>query len=74
MDEGEAQSSSTTCLRCSGDLEFLGTREFHEGGRWGVLGDLAELFVNRERLDVYACPSCGHVEFFLDGVGEAAPK
>ena len=72
MNDAEAQP--TTCLRCETELEFLGTKDFHEGTRWGFLGDLEELFVNRERLDLYACPSCGHVEFFLDGVGEAAAE
>lgn len=28
------------------------------------------LFENREHFDVYVCPRCGRVEFFLDGVGE----
>jgi len=35
-----------------------------------VLGDLGELFVNKERFDVYCCPRCGRVEFFVDGIGE----
>ena len=72
MDDVEVQP--TLCVRCEGELKFLGTKEFHEGARWGFLGDFTELFVNRERLDVYACPNCGRVEFFLDGVGEAAPE
>ncbi len=62
---------SLNCLRCDVALEHVGTKRFHEGARWGVLGELGELFVKRERFDVYACPRCGHVEFFLDGVGEA---
>ncbi len=72
MDDADVQP--TLCLRCEAELEFLGTKEFHEGARWGFLGDLTELFVNRERLDVYGCPNCGRVEFFLDGVGEATPE
>lgn len=60
-----------TCLRCPGTLEHLGTRRFHEGTNWGVLGELGELFVKREQFDIYACPRCGKVEFFVDGVGEA---
>jgi hypothetical protein len=43
----------------------VGSKEFHEGSRWGVIGNLGELFVNKEALDMYACPSCGKVEFFL---------
>lgn len=61
---------SLSCLRCQTTLEHVGTKRFHEGARWGVLGELGELFVKRDRFDVYACPRCGHVEFFLDGVGE----
>jgi hypothetical protein len=45
-------------------------RNFHEGTRWGLLGELGELFVNRESFDIYVCPRCGRVEFFVDGVGE----
>jgi hypothetical protein len=58
------------CQRCERELDFVGTKAFHEGTRWGALGDLGELFVNRERFDVYVCPRCGRVEFFVDGIGE----
>lgn len=58
------------CARCAASLEYYGTKKFHEGTRVGVFGELAELFQNRESFDVYVCPRCGRVEFFLDGVGE----
>jgi hypothetical protein len=58
------------CLRCSHDLEHLGTKRFHEGTNWGLLGEIGEIFVKREQFDVYACGRCGHVELFVDGVGE----
>jgi hypothetical protein len=66
----ERPASSINCLRCNQELEHLGTKDFHEGTNWGVLGGLGELFVARDRFDVYACPRCGRVEFFVDGVGE----
>ena len=60
-----------TCPRCRVTLDFVGTRHFHEGTRaFDVLGGLWELFKNRERFDVYVCPRCGRVEFFVDGLGE----
>ena len=61
------------CARCETPLRFFGTKRFHEGSRqYGFwLGDLGELFVNREAFDVYACPLCGKVEMFVDGLGEA---
>jgi len=60
------------CPRCATMLQYVGTKKFHEGSRgWGFfLGDLGELFVNREHFDVYVCPRCGRVELFIDGIGE----
>jgi hypothetical protein len=64
--------SKAQCLRCQRPLAYLGTREFHEGTRaWPfLLAELGELFVNREEFQLFACPRCGHVEFFVEGVGE----
>lgn len=55
------------CLRCSTRMKLLRRMRFHEGSRaWPfILGELGELFVNRETFDAYACPGCGKVEFFL---------
>lgn len=64
------EPATLNCLRCPTAMEFVGTRKFHEGTRWGAFGELGELFVNRERFDVYLCPRCGRVELFVDGVGE----
>jgi DNA-directed RNA polymerase subunit RPC12/RpoP len=58
------------CPRCDTELAFMGTRDFHEGTRWGALGDLGELFVNKQHFDVYVCNRCGRVEMFVDGIGE----
>jgi hypothetical protein len=66
----DRQPDPMDCSRCDTRLEFVGTKKFHEGTRWGVLGELAELFTNREHFDVYVCPRCGRVELFIDGIGE----
>ena len=58
------------CPRCERKLDHVGTRRFHEGTNWGAFGELGELFVKREKFDVYVCPRCGRVEFFVDGIGE----
>ncbi|MGH2400241.1 MAG: hypothetical protein ACRDF6_10385 [bacterium] len=65
-----AESDPMNCPRCGSGLQYMGTKKFHEGTRWGVFGELGELFENREHFDVYMCPRCGRVEFFVDGVGE----
>lgn len=62
--------AAMNCLRCKDVMGFLGTKRFHEGTNWGFLGDVGELFVKQNKFDVYACPRCGKVEFFVDGTGE----
>ena len=66
-----SESDPMRCPRCTTTtLQYMGAKKFHEGPRVGVFGELAELFVKREHFDVYMCPRCGGVEFFVDGVGE----
>jgi hypothetical protein len=51
-------------------LSYVGRRRFPEGTNWGFLGEVGELFVKKEHFDVYVCPRCGQVEFFVHGIGE----
>jgi hypothetical protein len=61
-----SDTPDTSCTRCDGALIFAGDKDFHEGSTgWGFfLGDLGELFTNREKVEMYICESCGHIEFF----------
>lgn len=53
------------CLRCTDvPMHFAGNYRFHEGTRFGAIGNIFELFVNKETFDLYVCPKCGKVEFF----------
>jgi hypothetical protein len=72
MSEGllPADENPIVCASCHLGLDYVGTRDFHEGTRWGALGDLGELFVNKQHFDVYVCPRCGRVSLFVDGIGE----
>ena len=56
-----------SCLRCGTTLTNAGTRKFHQGPNFGVLGDWGELLVAKESLEMYVCQDCGHVEFFNFG-------
>ena len=38
-----------TCARCNQPIQYVGTKKFHEGTRWGVFGELGELFTNRKK-------------------------
>ena|ERR1035441_6563297 len=53
------------CPRCHTDLKFLDNETFSEQG-----GDFA-----RHGFDLYVCPRCGRVEFFVENIGlEFRPK
>jgi hypothetical protein len=66
-----AAGREVDCLRCGRALDYVGLRHFHEGTRWGVLGNLGELLVRAEGFEIYLCSGCGHVEFFAHGIGES---
>jgi hypothetical protein len=56
-------------LRCQGTMKYLGNKSFRE---WGFLADFG---IDREHFDLYLCPRCGHVDFFVDGIGaESRPR
>ena len=67
----DAAADTLPCVRCQTPLTFAGEQDFREGGGTNLLfGFVGALFESSTRLEVWACPSCGHVEFFLPGVGE----
>ncbi|HSE20848.1 MAG TPA: hypothetical protein VLB68_04295 [Pyrinomonadaceae bacterium] len=57
------------CLRCGTELTHAGSKLFHEGMKLGALGDFAELFVARTKLEMYVCSRCFRVEFFVSEFG-----
>jgi hypothetical protein len=66
----EESGRKVDCLRCKCRLLFVGTKEFHEGSNLGIFGPLGELLVDQERFELYRCPKCGKVEFFVRGPEE----
>jgi hypothetical protein len=69
-DEDKPPVSNPRCGGCRIEQRFVGTKRFREGTNWGALGELGHLFEHSESFDVYVCPRCGHVDMFIDGVGE----
>jgi hypothetical protein len=69
--EGDDSDEVLPCLRCQSELTFVADRDFHEGTRaWGFfLGNVGELFEGGTKLELWACENCGHVEFFVPGIG-----
>lgn len=60
-----------SCMRCGTPSRYAGTKSFRGASTMGFwLGDLGHLFEGHETYDVYYCPHCGKVEFFVDGIGD----
>lgn len=55
------------CLRCKIPLIYSGEYKFHEGASFGFFGNFFEAFTNKKKFDLYTCPQCGKVEFFISG-------
>jgi len=58
------------CLRCDTPTKYVRTEAFRHGGWGSVLSELLDLEDDNDELDLHLCPHCGHVEFFVSGVGE----
>jgi Zn finger protein HypA/HybF involved in hydrogenase expression len=58
-------SREINCLRCNIPLIYSGEYKFHEGATPGFFGNIFEVFQKKEKFDLYICPKCGKVEFFI---------
>ena len=54
-----------TCLRCSQKMKHLRTEKLQFGQTGWILGDLPNLLAGAMEVDIYSCPECRKVEFFL---------
>ena len=54
-----------TCLRCDHKMNHIKRDKIQLGQTGWILGDLPNLIAGAMELDIYACPECSKVEFFL---------
>ena len=55
------------CLRCDAAMKFGMQQKFQMGQTSLVLGDWPNLLAGALELEVWFCPKCGKVEFFVPG-------
>ena len=46
-------------------MVFAGKRKIQERIHWTTVGNLFELLSNMDSFDLYVCPQCDKVEFFV---------
>jgi len=57
--------ATINCLRCEVPMIFAGTRKIQDRMHWTTVGNLLELLSNMDSFDLYVCPQCDKVEFFV---------
>ena len=58
-------SKNLTCLRCGKKMNHIGTEKLQLGKTGWIFGDWGNLLAGAMGVDIYCCPDCKKVEFFL---------
>lgn len=53
------------CLRCDIPMRYIRTEKLQLGQTGWLLGDLPNLLAGALEVELYTCPNCGKLEFFL---------
>jgi len=53
------------CLRCNKTMHYIKREKLQLGETGWVLGDLSNLLAGAMEVDIYTCPDCGKIEFFM---------
>ena len=61
------------CLRCDAAMKFGMQQKFQMGQTSFLLGDWPNLMAGALELEVWFCPKCGKVEFFVPGSTQNLP-
>lgn len=58
------------CLRCGSGMTFLMQEKFQKGDMGPWVGNINFSMQRGFEMEVYSCPKCGKLEFYLPGVSE----
>ena len=62
--------NNIVCLRCGHEMHRIKTEKLQLGQTGWILGDLPNLLAGALEVDIYACPDCRKLEFFLADADE----
>ncbi len=60
------------CLRCGAAMGYYGREHLQKGDMGPWVGNLNFTMQGGLELDIYSCPACGKVEFFMPGFRDKA--
>ncbi|MBE6943033.1 MAG: hypothetical protein E7453_02050 [Ruminococcaceae bacterium] len=63
------------CVHCGREMNYIRTEKLQFGQTGWFLGDLPNLVAGAMEVDIYSCPQCRKIEFFLaDAKEEGLPQ
>ncbi len=67
--------NNMACLRCGHEMKHIGTEKLQLGQAGWIFGDLPNLLAGAMEVDIYICPECKKIEFYLvDEIEEELPQ
>ena len=57
--------NNISCLRCGKKMNHIGTEKLQLGQTGWILGDLPNLLAGAMEVDIFSCPNCRKLEFFV---------
>ena len=57
--------STLTCLRCGEPLQYMSKEHLQLGKTGWILGGLPNLVAGALSVDIYVCPNCRKLEFYM---------
>ena len=62
--------NNISCLRCGQKMSYIMTEKLQLGQTGWLLGDLPNLLAGAMEVEIYTCPGCRRIEFFLADSGD----
>ena len=67
--------NNIVCLRCEQTMNRIRREKLQFGQTSWILGDLPNLLAGAMEVDIFSCPNCRKLEFFLaDSTAECLPQ
>lgn len=57
--------NNVECTRCGKEMTYIKTQKLQLGQTGWLLGDLPNLLAGAMEVEIYTCPKCRKIEFFL---------
>ena len=71
---GDDVKDDVMCLRCGSGMTYIKTEKLQLGQTGWLLGDLPNLLAGAMEVEIYTCPKCRKIEFFLADDEEGLPQ